>query len=48
MRLRFTYAAVVIFDTAFFFFLHHLGNRIPFDPAKQKVAEELSSKRLDE
>ena len=40
----FTYAAVAIFGTAFFFFLHHLGNQIPYDLAKQRVAEELASK----
>ena len=40
-----TYVAVTIFGTAFFFFLHHLGNRIPYDLAKQRIAEEFASKR---
>ena len=40
----FTYAAVAIFGTAFFFFLHHLGNQIPYDLAKQKFPEEFNSK----
>lgn len=39
------YVAVTIFGTAFFFFLHHLGNRIPYDLAKQRIAEEFASKR---
>ena len=41
----FTYAAVAVLGTACFFFLHHLGNRIPYDLAKQRIAEELASKR---
>ena len=32
------YAAVAIFGTALFFFLHHLGNQIPYDLAKQRFA----------
>lgn len=32
------YAAVAIFGTAFFFFLHHLGNQIPYELAKQRFA----------
>ena len=44
----FTYAAVAIIGTACFFFLHHLGNRIPYDLAKQRIAEEFASKRQDE
>ena len=29
---------MAIFGTAFFFFLHHLGNQIPYDLAKQRFA----------
>ena len=41
----FAYAAVAVLGTACFFFLHHLGNQIPYDLAKQRIAEEFASKR---
>ena len=34
------YAVVVLLATAFFFFLHHLGNRIPYDLAQQRFEAE--------
>lgn len=34
------YAAIAVVGTVFFFFLHHLGNQIPFDLAKERFAEE--------
>ena len=40
------YAGVAILGTAFFFFLHHLGNRLPYDLAMQRFAVE--SDWLDE
>ena len=43
-----TYAAIAIFGTTLFFFLHWLGNQIPYDLAKQRFATALSSEPPDE
>lgn len=42
------YAAVAILGTVFFFFLHYLGNQIPYDLAKKRFAAEFQSNRQDE
>ena len=42
------YAAVAIVGVCFFFALHHVGNRIPFDLAKQKLAAALHSAHANE
>jgi len=48
-RILAAYAAVAAFGTAFFFFLHHLGNQIPYDLAKQRfiAAEHRGSSHVD-
>ena len=42
------YAGVLILGTAFFFFLHYLGNQIPYELAKQRFAAEFEQNRPDE
>ena len=42
------YAAVLLLATVFFFFLHHLGNRIPYDLAWQRFRTEIEADRPDE
>ena len=41
------YAAVAILGTAFFFFLHYLGNQLPRDLARQRFATEFNSNQVD-
>lgn len=41
------YATITIVGTAFFFFLHYLGNQLPYDLAKQRFAEELAINNSD-
>lgn len=36
MKAFFMYAAIAVAATAFFFFLHHLGNQLPYELAKQR------------
>ena len=43
-----TYAAVALLATAFFFFLHDLGNRLPPDLAQQRFRAEFEAGRPDE
>ena len=43
-----TYAAVALLATAFFFFLHDLGNRLPPDLAQQRFKAEFEAGRPDE
>ena len=43
-----TYAAVALFATVSFFFLHHLGNRIPYELALQRFRTEVEAGRPDE
>ena len=42
-----TYAAVALLATVFFFFLHHLGNRIPYELAQQRFRAEIEADRPD-
>ena len=41
-------AAVAALSTAFFFFLHHLANQIPFDLAKLRFADAVESAPWDD
>lgn len=41
------YTVITIVGTAFFFFLHYLGNQLPYDLAKQRFAEELAINNSD-
>ncbi len=41
------YTTVTIFGTTFFFFLHHLGNQIPYDLAQQRFADEFAANLPD-
>ena len=40
--------AIALLATALFFFLHHIGNQLPYDLAVERFAEELASDRPDE
>ena len=40
--------AIALLVTAFFFFLHHLGNQLPYDLAVERFRAELESERPDE
>ena len=40
--------AIALLATALFFFLHHIGNQLPYDLAVERFAEELASARPDE
>ena len=42
-----TYAAIALLATVFFFFLHHLGNRIPYELAQQRFRAEIEADRPD-
>ena len=39
---------IALLATAFFFFLHHLGNQLPYDLAVERFRAELESERPDE
>ena len=41
------YAAVLLVGVAFFFGLHYVGNRIPYDLALERITDELESDRRD-
>lgn len=41
------YVVITIIGTSFFFFLHYLGNQLPYDLAKQRFAEELAVNSSD-
>lgn len=41
------YAVITIIGTSFFFYLHYLGNQLPYDLAKQRFAEELAINNSD-
>ena len=38
----------MVAGTAFFFLLHHVGNQIPYDLAKQRFQVELDAPQRDE
>lgn len=42
------YAAVMVAGTTFFFFLHHVGNQLPYEVAKQRFATEFAAAQRDE
>lgn len=42
------YAAIAVLSTAFFFFLHHIGNQIPLDLAKLRFADALQAEHWDD
>ena len=42
------YAAAALLGTALFIFLHHLGNRLPYDTAVRRFAAEFATDRPDE
>ena len=39
------YTAAMVVGTAFFFLLHHAGNQIPYEVAKQRFQAELDATR---
>ncbi len=41
------YAKVLILGTAFFFFLHHLGNQLPYGQAKQRFSDDIAASLLE-
>ena len=43
-----TYAALAVSATVLFFFLHHLGNQLPYDLAKQRMATAFQEGNLSE
>ena len=41
------YTAAMVAGTAFFFLLHHAGNQLPYDLAKQRFQVELDAAQRD-
>ena len=41
------YTAAMVAGTAFFFFLHHVGNQLPYEVAKQRLQAELDTTQRD-
>ena len=37
------YAAVLVLGTGLFFFLHHLGNQLSYEQAKQRFSDDIAA-----